>query len=274
MRRNRRGFALWELLVVFAIIAALAAILFPVFAKAREKARQSSCLSNLKQIILADLQYAQDYNDTLPPLHQTKQSGKIEPVSEFDPLYPYLKNDMVLACPSAGSFSGIRTCAGQSVFTSYGLRWESSGLPLSCIIDPKTYPQLLDLGRQHEIWTTVPPAKFKHKNAPVQCIFTDTGLTAGLSIQHNRGINIAFADGHTKWHSADATLWPAFQSGSVLGPPTALGSGQLKPPPPKIAPKPDAETFYAAGEFTIDLPVGTRYRITHNGLIVTTGEVK
>jgi len=59
----RRGFTLIELLVVIAIIAILAAILFPVFARAREKARQASCLSNLKQLGLADLMYAQDYDE-------------------------------------------------------------------------------------------------------------------------------------------------------------------------------------------------------------------
>ncbi|MEN6304741.1 MAG: prepilin-type N-terminal cleavage/methylation domain-containing protein, partial [Armatimonadia bacterium] len=63
---KRRGFTLIELLVVIAIIAILAAILFPVFAKAREKARQSSCLSNMKQMGLACLQYAQDYDEVLP----------------------------------------------------------------------------------------------------------------------------------------------------------------------------------------------------------------
>ncbi len=62
----RRGFTLIELLVVIAIIAILAAILFPVFAKAREKARQSSCLSNMKQIVLGTMQYAQDYDERLP----------------------------------------------------------------------------------------------------------------------------------------------------------------------------------------------------------------
>ncbi|MFH1910322.1 MAG: prepilin-type N-terminal cleavage/methylation domain-containing protein, partial [bacterium] len=63
---RKRGFTLIELLVVIAIIAILAAILFPVFAKAREKARQTSCLSNLKQIDLAVLQYAQDYDEMMP----------------------------------------------------------------------------------------------------------------------------------------------------------------------------------------------------------------
>ena len=63
---KRSGFTLIELLVVIAIIAILAAILFPVFAKAREKARQSSCLSNVKQIMLGVLQYCQDYDENLP----------------------------------------------------------------------------------------------------------------------------------------------------------------------------------------------------------------
>jgi prepilin-type N-terminal cleavage/methylation domain-containing protein len=63
---KRRGFTLIELLVVIAIIAILAAILFPVFARAREKARQTSCLSNVKQLSLGMLMYTQDYDERLP----------------------------------------------------------------------------------------------------------------------------------------------------------------------------------------------------------------
>ena len=65
-RASRRGFTLIELLVVIAIIAILAAILFPVFAQAREKARQTQCLSNMKQIGVGLMMYAQDYDETLP----------------------------------------------------------------------------------------------------------------------------------------------------------------------------------------------------------------
>src|SRR5437762_2167194 len=64
---GKRGFTLIELLVVIAIIAILAAILFPVFARAREKARQTSCLSNLKQIDIGFLMYVQDYDEQFPP---------------------------------------------------------------------------------------------------------------------------------------------------------------------------------------------------------------
>src|SRR5262245_63621885 len=69
MSRIRSGFTLIELLVVIAIIAILAAILFPVFAKAREQARKTSCLSNMKQITMAGLMYAQDYDETWPCMH-------------------------------------------------------------------------------------------------------------------------------------------------------------------------------------------------------------
>src|SRR5580700_7347336 len=64
---RQKAFTLIELLVVIAIIAILAAILFPVFAQAREKARQTACLSNMKQIILGEIQYEQDYDENVPP---------------------------------------------------------------------------------------------------------------------------------------------------------------------------------------------------------------
>jgi prepilin-type N-terminal cleavage/methylation domain-containing protein/prepilin-type processing-associated H-X9-DG protein len=121
---GRRGFTLIELLVVIAIIAILAAILFPVFAQAREKARQASCLSNTRQIGTAVMMYAQDHDEGLPPWWITTSYG---PTYWHVHLKPYVKNLQVFVCPSASGCSaseisrhvaakdiaaGEKTCAG------------------------------------------------------------------------------------------------------------------------------------------------------------------
>lgn len=103
MRTSRTGFTLIELLVVIAIIAILAAILFPVFAQAREKARGISCLSNMKQVGLALHQYVQDYDELMPFLNA--QSNPTAPGLRRERGYeqllmPYLKNNQVFTCPS------------------------------------------------------------------------------------------------------------------------------------------------------------------------------
>lgn len=95
---KRRGFTLIELLVVIAIIAILAAILFPVFAKAREKARQSSCLSNVKQLSLAVFQYMQDYDEVLPVYWNIH--NRPGPEYWYQMIGPYIKNDQIFVCPS------------------------------------------------------------------------------------------------------------------------------------------------------------------------------
>ena len=102
----RRGFTLIELLVVIAIIAILAAILFPVFAKARSKARQASCQSNLKQIALATLMYAEDYDGRFPITTPMCVSGPdVFSFSGDTPpwwmlLMPYVKNEQIFSCPA------------------------------------------------------------------------------------------------------------------------------------------------------------------------------
>jgi prepilin-type N-terminal cleavage/methylation domain-containing protein/prepilin-type processing-associated H-X9-DG protein len=96
---KQRGFTLIELLVVIAIIAVLAAILFPVFAQARDKARAASCLSNTRQIGTAVMMYAQDHDEGLPPWWITTKYG---PTYWHVHLKPYVKNLQVFLCPSAG----------------------------------------------------------------------------------------------------------------------------------------------------------------------------
>ena len=120
MRKNR-GFTLIELLVVIAIIAILAAILFPVFARAREAARKATCLSNLKQICLAAIMYAQDYDEVLPTASCTgwmSSAHPVDPANQYvqdpmdglgsadfwqiaDLLRPYIKSLDIFNCPTA-----------------------------------------------------------------------------------------------------------------------------------------------------------------------------
>ena len=104
---SRKAFTLIELLVVIAIIAILAAILFPVFAQAREKARQTSCLSNIKQLTLGFMMYSQDYDEQFPQWQWDVSwaSGTGKPANNgtslwCNAIFPYVKNSQVYNCPS------------------------------------------------------------------------------------------------------------------------------------------------------------------------------
>src|SRR5215212_499304 len=123
VRLQRRGFTLIELLVVIAIIAILAAILFPVFAQAREKARSSTCLSNQKQIALALSMYGQDYDETFPFAIALDPNTSLD-IEWEDLVQPYIKGGNVggiMSCPSATSrghaYSLNWTVAGRSMAT-------------------------------------------------------------------------------------------------------------------------------------------------------------
>src|SRR6059058_631598 len=102
--QHQRAFTLIELLVVIAIIAILAAILFPVFAHAREKARQTTCLSNLRQLSSAMVMYVDDHDGLFPPVigRPSRQEKNYYLISWMHLLEPYVKSLGVFICPSSG----------------------------------------------------------------------------------------------------------------------------------------------------------------------------
>jgi prepilin-type N-terminal cleavage/methylation domain-containing protein/prepilin-type processing-associated H-X9-DG protein len=227
--RARRAFTLIELLVVIAIIAILAAILFPVFAKAREKARQSSCLSNCKQMGIAVMQYCQDYDEQYPyDAGDTTADGWIGP-GPIDPspaqtsgtfdypalIQPYVKNWQVFQCPSCtpSSINGLSYWANGGIFCS------SSGGPVAdaALTEPANVIMLYDdIGAVNRVGQVV------FRPYWTGGTFTDGGslesLTNGAPRQgpHNQTINCLYADGHAKNQNngevynqiLNARVWP------------------------------------------------------------------
>ena len=193
----RRGFTLIELLVVIAIIAILAAILFPVFARAREKARQTSCLSNLKQIALGNLMYAQDYDERLgywrisvpagTPNAETATDGTGTFLYWYWTLQPYLKNQQMLVCPSRIPFgSGCRGTRG--AYT--GIVYEA-GVSLADI----QHPAELIANNDTNCYRRCTWAEY---STPTAHAFSHTDWAA-IHRRHNDGANASFFDGHAKW---------------------------------------------------------------------------
>ena len=212
----RRGFTLIELLVVIAIIAILAAILFPVFAKAREKARQASCLSNVKQISLGILQYAQDYDEGFPGLYMgNATNGYYGIISELD---PYIKNSQVHNCPSSDAASiptsslGSRSyCYPSNLFPSL-----NAGPKMGTILRPAEIVMMCD-GLPDGNLAGCLWIPSRGESGPFKCdpdgsncqicggkhnsMFSHTGSpTTGFNVleRHNGVANVGFCDGHAK----------------------------------------------------------------------------
>lgn len=205
------GFTLIELLVVIAIIAILAAILFPVFARARENARRSSCLSNLKQLGLAMTQYLQDSDEKFMPEQDPAAGGS--GISFVTQLQPYIKNEQVLRCPSANptitstdpSFStpgdytwrvafGEPDPSANFAITATGNYGINSNLTLNPVFSlsdfsQNGFPEVAQVAMFFDCsWYEAGDAI--NNSSPIR----------GAAKRHFDGVDVCFADGHVKWH--------------------------------------------------------------------------
>jgi prepilin-type N-terminal cleavage/methylation domain-containing protein/prepilin-type processing-associated H-X9-DG protein len=233
---NMRGFTLIELLVVIAIISLLAAILFPVFARARENARRTSCQSNLKQISLGVIQYVQDYDERFPLSggDQNATSYKCatytkEPLSWATKIIPYTKSTQIFKCPSdywsnrGGSYNTSRKNAEVSYANNkelgplYGTVYGTL-LPAPVHLASVNSPSLVIM------WTETERGA-SEQNYIACHDWTRNNLYADNDdMAYNRhldGSNLAFVDGHVKWFKTEKTTispYPKTKYGVSLDP--------------------------------------------------------
>lgn len=228
----KRAFTLIELLVVIAIIAILAAILFPVFGRARENARKSACQSNLKQLGLAWMQYAQDYDERVVPWSATGCSaecfsGQVVPNPNAfiwqEILQPYIKSTQLLRCPSVQSVTSTYTYSA----AIGGANPAPANRSLASLVNPSQAPMMADgRGFPNEAapsentvgWAysfVIPDANGSHQGRGIKYGSYVNGKTTGEinwansparlragdvhAALHMDGANYAFADGHVKW---------------------------------------------------------------------------
>ena len=217
--RGVKAFTLIELLVVIAIIAILAAILFPVFAQARDKARQTACLSNLKQIGTGLMMYSQDYDETLP--QQAGDYANFLTTPDDSPnwakgIVPYTKNTGIYVCPSSIPTYNTNTSLPLISYHGNAAVISRIGVPLAVIPAPTS---IIFCQEDFYSWSTsynrpnvisgagVRPFKYRSWHL-VDCRanYAETPRTATLptcgeeySSRHNGGGNLVFLDGHAKW---------------------------------------------------------------------------
>ena len=249
--RKRMGFTLIELLIVIAIISLLAAILFPVFARARENARRTSCISNLKQIGLGVMQYLQDYDETYPLRDYRIPTGVAGPDGEilFDTwvfwtqiIHPYTKSHHVYYCPSSRmtADADASIVPGNSQLSTmlngnYGISSHitrvtpTSAMHAAAVRLPASKIMFLEFGNQSFLYTEV--SKAAYTNA----YYLPGGGARGRSCaalsahsaafvramapdcengRHFQGNVVGYADGHAKWQSNTAIMAEAVKGAS------------------------------------------------------------
>jgi prepilin-type N-terminal cleavage/methylation domain-containing protein/prepilin-type processing-associated H-X9-DG protein len=203
---RRRGFTLIELLVVIAIIAILAAILFPVFAKAREAARKTSCLNNQKQLGIAIMTYTQDYDEVYPfdPFARTGSTAALNTALTDQLHWPYrimsyVKNNKVFQCTSCAPIATpadqmVGYWANGAVFATSG----NTGVPMAALTAPADIYMLhCDLAIQNRNTTVFRPW---WNGATLNDSGSYDTLVNGVLRDgpHNEVTNVLYADGHAK----------------------------------------------------------------------------
>ena len=218
---KKRGFTLIELLVVIAIIAILAAILFPVFAKAREAARATSCKSNLKQLGTAVQMYSQDYDEAYPASWYGTGYAAGTGYTWRIATLPYIKNVQVYYCPSATPSS--KTWDGSPAFTANEWNLRNS-YGMNQVHWATTAPNLLNpfAGRAAAAITASAEtiALAEKQDAIDQVAYQNDTLDYNFGVaepvasrRHSDGSNFLFVDGHVKWFKPEMVIEPLASGG-------------------------------------------------------------
>jgi len=207
---KRRAFTLIELLVVIAIIAILAAILFPVFAQAREKARAMSCLSNARQLGTGVQMYLQDYDEQLffyantanPSRSRTgaivPNSAAVDPLRWWNALMPYLKNGGILVCPSDELPSPSKDSVGQNTLKrSFIAPRPAEGLSLAAIENPVETMVITEKWGKDTTGAAITDSWIEPFNGDFNYT-ASTGRMFKAGNRHQGGLNCVFFDGHAK----------------------------------------------------------------------------
>jgi prepilin-type N-terminal cleavage/methylation domain-containing protein/prepilin-type processing-associated H-X9-DG protein len=212
--RKMTGFTLIELLVVIAIIAILAAILFPVFARARENARRASCQSNLKQIGLGVMQYTQDYDEKMPPTatsnttpYPTNDAASNGTWLWMHEIFPYVKSNQLFVCPSTTSTFPRADGYWWTGTPCYGMNALLGSKALAAVPQVAITPMIADT-----TYYLTDPDHDCSSTVSINAYCTGgTGSSSGDNSdapidRHLDTVNIVFVDGHVKSQKISAVM--------------------------------------------------------------------